>query len=196
MDVVKALWSVAIVSSVLLVLQLIFSIVSGADHHDIGPDTGGLDHHDGGVSVDSDHGTDFEGFFRPFTVKNLIAFFAGFSWGTLAFLGFGFGLGSSLFVGIFIGLALVVFTGFLMFQLCKLTHSGTLTLQSYVNSNGHVYLTIPGYEEQGHGTVIVNVFGSSREHDAITTSFKKLEAGEPVRVVGTQGNLLIVEPLT
>lgn len=71
-----------------------------------------------------------------------------------------------------------------------LQSSGTLDTRDSAGATGTVYLTIP---EKGIGRVNIRFKGRLRECDAMEIHGGKLDTGTPVRVVGVNDSILMVE---
>ena len=175
----KIYWCLAIPFSLLMVVQLIMTF-AGADS-DVDTDAG-TDHHDG----------DEGGEFQIFTIKNFIVFFTVLGWGGLGFLGMGFGNILSLVFASVIGFMAMLLMAFILYSMSRMVDSGTLKMRNAIGRNGEVYLRIPG-NKSGVGKISLNVQGSVRELDAITTDAQDIPSGSLVMVVDViNGNILLV----
>jgi len=76
---------------------------------------------------------------------------------------------------------------FMLFQ--KLQSSGTIMPDDAIGAQGKVYLTIP---ENGTGRVLVYVQNRLREYDAKSINNTKIDTGQIIHVLKTQGPILIV----
>ena len=82
-----------------------------------------------------------------------------------------------------------------MRSLLKLSEDNTFDLSKTVGKTGDVYLTIPP-KRSGKGKVFISVNGSTRELDAITDNEESLKNGALIKIVGIEGDLLVVESLS
>ena len=153
-----------------------------------GPDfihTGSHDMADAHTEVQ--HGLDG---FRFFTVRGIIAFLSVFGW-----------TGSALvqatapvvvFVIAFLsGLAAMTLIGLAFWGILRLQESGNLDYTHSIGLQGEVYLPIPPVRT-GIGKVNVTLQGTLIEVDAITDETERLPTGSRVRVVGLEGNNVLL----
>lgn len=184
----KVFYTIAIATSVVLVLQLILTVL-GLDGHgdvdtdvgDVDADMGGIDHHDTGVGV--------------LSVRTIVAFFTGFGWGGVAALESGSGLIASILIALLCGGILMSAVFFLMRGLYGLRYSGTLDYRNAVGRAGSVYLPIPAGME-GPGQIEVLVQGRLCVVRAFTRAPQRIANHARVRVVDVlDQQTLLVEPL-
>lgn len=175
-------WYLAIGASLIFIVQTIMTFI-GADS-------------DTGMDADFDSNLDADAYpFQLFSLRNLVNFLLGFGWAgatlyktiennlLLAIVAFIVGL---IFIGIFF---------FIMRTMMKLAEDNTFSLESSIGKTGDVYLAIPP-ARQGKGKVFISVKGSTKELDAITDSTEEIKQNALIKVVGVQGDLLVVEPLS
>ncbi|MFH1529370.1 MAG: hypothetical protein ABIK09_01405 [Pseudomonadota bacterium] len=190
------LWGLALFSTAFFLVQTVMTIVAGGLDADTDADMfgdgdmGGADH--GHAGDHGDHGASFLG--QYFTIRNMVAFFLGFSWGGLAFLELG--LGTPLVVGLatLVGLIFVAVVMGIMRGLSGLRHSGTLSLDNAVGVTGTVSISIPR-EMGGEGKVSLVVQGRLMDLNAVTGG-PELRVGAAIRVTGLVGNKLAVKAAT
>ena len=72
----------------------------------------------------------------------------------------------------------------------RLQSSGTVDINKSVGCEGTVYLTIP---QEGTGRVQVYTGNRLMELDAKSGNSDEIKTGESIKVVGVQGNILVVE---
>lgn len=171
----------AVIGGIFVALRIVFLFMgfSGDLHTDI--DMGGHDidlHHS-----DSDYG------FKVLSIQGLSSFLMMFGLVGLALhsdskMGMLVSLGGALISGC----AAIWLIGKLFSVFIRLQSSGTISIEDTLGAQGSVYMTIP---ENGTGRVLVKVRNSLREFDA--TSLERLETGVPIRVLGVDGNVLLVE---
>lgn len=73
----------------------------------------------------------------------------------------------------------------------KLHSSGTIKTDSFINQEGIVYLTI---KENSIGKVNVTIGNRSREYSAKSLDGKEIPTDTPIKVIRSEGELLIVTP--
>lgn len=175
-------WYIAIGASVIFIIQTIMTFV-GADA-DTGIDADFDGNLDGGDSP-----------FQLFSLRNLINFLLGFGWA-----------GVSLYTAIennvllaivafLVGLLFIAFFFFIMRALLKLSEDNSFKIEDTIGKTADVYLSIPA-AKTGKGKVFISVKGSTHELSAITNSVDEIKNGSLVKVVGIEGDILIVSPLT
>jgi hypothetical protein len=76
----------------------------------------------------------------------------------------------------------------------KLQHDGTMHVENALEQVGTVYLTIKAGEGRT-GKVSIVVQGALRTLEAISADESEIKTGTEVKVVGTCGSLLVVEPI-
>lgn len=163
----KTLWIIALVVSLIFVIQLILTLI-------------GMDGSDG---VDADFDSNLEGGSAPFQLfsfRNLTNFLIGFSWGGIAF----YETISNKFlltvVALLIGIFMLLVFFLIIRQIMKLAQNNVMKMESAIGETCEVYLTIPG-EGKGKGKVHVKVNQTLRELDAITDG-ETLPTGTMVKV--------------
>lgn len=177
----RALWYVALPTSLIFLLQTILTFVGS----------------DSGDGINADFDGDLEGAeapFQLFTLRNLINFLLGFSWTAITFYHSIANYTLLLLISAAVGLAFVWLFFFIIKQITKLAEDNTFKLEDALQKSGTVYLSIPGHKE-GPGKISISVKGSQKELSAISLS-ERIETGASVRVIGIEGgNLLIVEKI-
>ena len=179
----KILWAIAIIFSVLFLIQTIISAIGG---------DGGEAHGDADDTVGDDDGIGYQ----FFTIKNLVAFFTMFGWvGVAAYNG---GLNQVLVIvaALVGGVAMVLIMAFLFRNVSKLKHSGTMEIGNAMDQVGQTYLFIPA-KRGGMGKVHVKVQGSLRELQALTDDVADIPTGKIIRVTGIlNNNILLVTAIS
>ncbi len=176
-------WGIAIVFSVLFVIQFVLSLIG----FDFDTDT------DIDISTDTDVGHDFDADFTVFSVRSIIAFFTFFGWaGVLALNAGATGLIALAFASAS-GLGAMFLVGYLMYKFSQLGISGNVDVNDALYNVGEVYFTIPPHKK-GRGKVHISINGSLRELDAITNG-ESLTTGAKIKVVEVLSDeLILVEP--
>lgn len=181
--VLKFFYGIAILSGVVLVLQMIAVFLLGDHDTDVGDfsDVEGLDHHDSGTGL--------------LSVKSITAFFSGFSWTAIGFIRMGLTMPLVLLFAGLIGVGMMFLIYFLMRSLMKLSDSGTM---DYINAVGHpgtVYVTIPPAKGPG-GQVETMIQGRLVTAEAIQRGTDPLRPGAKVTIIEKVGvSTLLVEPV-
>jgi len=174
-------WGIALIASLFFVFVII-STIMGGDGGDF----------DGDVDADIDGDTGIG--FQFFTFKNLVAFFTIFGWSGIACLDADYSKGVTVLISSLCGLAMMFIMAFLIYQIMKLTSSGTLKMKNAVGQIGEVYLTL-GANRSRIGKVQITVQGSLRELQALTDADTDLTTNTVVKVQEVTANgILIVEP--
>jgi len=178
----KIYWCIAISFSVLFVLQIILTFFGG-DIDDVEADG------DSDVSIDSDHGIDFQ----FITLKNLVAFFTIFGWAGVACLDGGLSVGKSVLISSISGLVMMSIMASIVYFMGKLTDNGTLNMNNAIGKVGSVYLPIPA-KRNGFGKVQIKVQGL-QTLDAMTDNDEEIKTGSVVEVMEILNNeILVVKP--
>lgn len=178
----KVYFCVAVLFTVVLVVQLILMLVGVGNDADADADVAddGIEGVDGGLAL--------------FTVKGLISFFAVGGW-----TGFALADGTvqpvlAVLISIGAGLIALVAIGFIMKWIVGLASSGTVSIENAVNKVGEVYLTIPE-SCKATGKITIELQGKLTELDALTENASPIKTGAKIKVVRIDGDTCIVEPL-
>ena len=180
-------WSVALITSALFVIQVALTFI-GLGHGDVDVDFQAADATpDGGLE-----GVD--GAMQIFTVRNVINFLLGVSWGGVCLWDVIPSRVLLAVVSVFIGLCFVGLFLLLYRQMMRLQASGNIRIESAVGQVCQVYLRIPS-GRSGAGKVQISINNSVREYDALTDG-DALPTGTDVKVVeAINATTLLVEPL-
>ena len=172
----KIFYVVAIVSGVVLALQMVLTLIGS----DTDFDADGMDAGEGG-----DTGL--------FSIRTVGAFFTGFGWTGVSMLYNGYGLGAATFAATVVGMIFLGMVLYLMRYMFSLREEGTLDYSNAIGEVGNVYLPIPP-KRKGMGQVEVLVQGRMRTVRALTDHDKKLGNRTAVRVKALidQQTLLVV----
>jgi hypothetical protein len=167
------LWCIALLFSLLFLIQTIVSFfIGGGDRDSFG---------------DDGHG-DSSSFF---TLRNMIAFFTMFGWTGLAAYKSGIPNAWVVVIAVAAGVLTVYMLYFLMQKASKLRQSGTLQMKNAVNQVGETYLRIPG-QRGGMGKVQIQVQGRLVELDAMTDDSDDIATGKPIKVVNTLNERILL----
>lgn len=154
----------------------------------------GLDH-DFSVDVNHDIETDdSSGDIQFLTIKNVIAFMVGLSWGTLAaYRDFHYSQWSSIGIGALSGIVLILLHVTFMFIMKKFEQKQIPSLNGAIGKIGTAYLPIPDFQDMGiGGKLTVEVDGTLKTLDAISSN-GIIQTGKRAKVISVDGNILIVE---
>lgn len=176
----QSFWWVAIIASLIFLIQLIFTII-GTDFTDgLGADFDG--------DLDAVHGP-----FQLFSFRNLINFLMGFGWSGVAFY---HNFQNQMFLVILaaiVGCMFVIIFFIVIKQIMKLTEDNTFNIDKLVGKTAEVYLRIPE-QKSGKGKVQVSLNGSNHELLAVTET-EEIPSGNLVKIVRIEEKILIVEKI-
>lgn len=207
----KLFWAIATFFSSIFLLQALLTLIGFHGHsgdtdmsvsHDIGHDVGhdinhGVDHvvshvdHDDSARLEDPSDSGFS-FAQYFTIRNMVAFFVGFSWTGLACLDYGMNIFFTTLVSSLVGLMFVTVVVLVMTGLSKLSSDGTVKLSSAVGGIARVSIEIPALYN-GQGKVLITISERFREIEAVTGASKPLKKNQEVKVVGVLSGQLVVE---
>lgn len=176
----QSFWWVAIIASLIFLVQLIFTII-GTDLSD-------------GLGADFDGNLDVvHGPFQLFSFRNLINFLMGFGWTGVAFY---HNIQNQMFLIILatlVGILFVVIFFVVIKQILKLTEDNTFNIDKLIGKTAEVYLRIPA-EKSGKGKIQVSLNGTNHELLAITET-EEIASGTIVKVIRVEDKILIVEKI-
>lgn len=176
----QSFWWVAIIASLIFLVQLIFTII-GTDLSDgLGADFDG--------NLDAVHGP-----FQLFSFRNLINFLMGFGWTGVAFF---HSIQNQMFLIILaalVGILFVVIFFVVIKQILKLTEDNTFNIDKLIGKTAEVYLRIPE-ARSGNGKIQVSLNGTNHELLAITET-GEIASGSLVRIIRVEEKVLIVEKI-
>ncbi|MEP0263122.1 hypothetical protein [Dokdonia sp.] len=174
----QVFWSIALIASVFFVFVLVTTLIGG--------DTDGID---GDVDADVEGDTGIG--FQFFSFKNIVAFFTIFGWSGISFLEAGMSKGIVVLLAAVCGLAMMFVMAFLVYQMHKMTSSGTLKMKNAIGQIGEVYLTI-GANRSRMGKVQITVQGTLRELDALTDEDADLSTHTVITVKEITSNGILI----
>ena len=169
------LWCIALLFSLLFLIQTVVSFFIGGDHSDI--DAAGDDGHGDATQF--------------FTLRNMIAFFTMFGWSGLAAYKSGISNVWVTVIAVASGCLMVYLLYFLMQKAGKLKQSGTLQMKNAVSQIGETYLRIPA-QRGGIGKVQLQVQGRFMELEAMTDDTEDIATGRPIKVVSTLNERILL----
>ncbi|WP_420631510.1 NfeD family protein [Candidatus Leptofilum sp.] len=179
-------WSSAIIGGMLFLFRTLLLFLAG--------DVDGMDMDGVDGDFDPDFGdADTDLSFKLLSLQGITAFFMMFGLSGLAFLSGGVsdvlsGLGSVV-IGVFsVWVVSLIFAFFTRMQA-----DGTLRSVNAIGQTGTVYLRIP---PNGTGQIQVTIQGGLKIYNAKSATNEEIATGEPVKVVDTIGeSLLIIEKI-
>jgi glucan phosphoethanolaminetransferase (alkaline phosphatase superfamily) len=174
----KFFWFIAILFSILFILQMFMTFLGGGDTAAVG---------DADTFIDGDAGIGSQ----FFTIKNLIFFFTLFGWTGVVGIQNDWNRTITVVAAVMAGVAMVVMMLFLIRSLMKMESSGTMKIQNALNTIGKAYLPIPA-NRKGTGKVQLKVQGSIHELIAITDDNADIATGSVVKVKGIIGDELLL----
>lgn len=181
-------WILALVSSVIFVIQAIMTFVGFDSDADIeladAPDA---------IPESGDADFDADGF-HLISVKSVVSFILGFGWTGVLFwdsIESPFLLGLLAFV---VGMIFMSLIAFLLFQIRKLDKDNTFRVEKVIGMNAEVYLRIPAARKDS-GKINVSLHGSMHELEALTDG-EEIPTGGKVKILAkVDGETVIVERL-
>jgi len=173
---IKIYWAIAIVSSIVFLIQTIVSLI-GIGDFETDLDAGGGD------------GMDSSGFSDLLSMRNAINFLLGLGWSGVCFydrISNGFILA---LVSIIFGLAFVAIFIYVFKKMMKLESNGAFDINTAIGKTCDVYLRIPA-NRAGTGKVQISFSGSVQELDAVTDG-EMIPSGSKVTVVEILNNKIL-----
>jgi membrane protein implicated in regulation of membrane protease activity len=180
-------WIFTIIGGTLFLLRTLMMFIGG-DLSDDALDTA----LESGADPSADHGSDGDASFKLLSLQGLTAFFMMFGLVGLAFLNTSLPSFLSVIGGTAAGLATFWALRLIFSQMTRLQSEGTIHLKNTIGTQGSVYLNIP---KDGTGQVQIVAQGALKVFDATSTSKQDLATGEKIRVIGLDGNTLVVEKI-
>jgi hypothetical protein len=176
----RMFWYIAIPVSVIFVIQTVMTFFGG-DASEMG---------DADIDVDGGDATPFQ----LFSFRNLINFLLGFGWAGLSLYSSITNPTLLIFAALIIGCLFVYMFFLIISQLMKLAEDGSFRMESTINKNAEVYLTIPA-NKSAKGKVLISIKGSVRELDAITDG-EAIPTSSLVKVIRVENEkILVVEKI-
>jgi len=177
----RVFWFIAIPASIIFIIQTILTFI-GADATD---------------GLDADFDSNLEGgdsTFQLFSIRNLINFLLGFSWGGISFYSTIDNKTLLITVAFAIGASFIFLFFVVIQQLQKLAENNSFRIEMTLNKTAEVYLTIPE-RKSGQGKILVSVNGSFHELPAMTEN-EKIPSSTLVKIVKIENNNIpIVEKI-
>ncbi len=180
-------WIFTIIGGTLFILRTLMMFIGGELSDDA------LDAAlESGVDPSGDHGADSDAGFKLLSLQGLTAFFMMFGLVGLALLNTALPSFLSVIGGTVAGLLTFAALRLIFTQMKRLQSEGTIHLKNTIGTQGSVYLNIP---RNGTGQVQIVAQGALKVFDATSNSKQNLVTGEKIRVIGLDGNTLVVEKI-
>lgn len=181
-------WILAIVSSVIFIIQAIMTFVGFDSDSDIeladAPDA---------IPESGDSDFDADGF-HLISIKSVVSFILGFGWTGVLFWNT---IESPLLLGLLafvVGMIFMSLIAFLLFQIKKLDKDNTFRIEKVIGTNAEVYLRIPA-RRKDTGKINVSLNGSMHELEALTDG-EEIPTGAKVKITAkVDGETVIVEKI-
>ncbi len=170
---------IGIVSSVLLVVQLILMLVS----------FGGMESDADGAfddDIDSDSGLSY------FSLKSITAFFVLCGWSGFAAASYIDNIWAPILISVAAGLAAFFGFALAMRGFLKLRCSGNLETEKLVGMSATTYVSIPS-SHGGRGKITLTAQGKYMELDAVTDEEEKIRVDEVVEILKMDGDCALVK---
>jgi len=172
----KTFWYIALPVSLFFIIQTVMTIMGAGD---------------GDTDVDTHS---FESPMELFTLRNMVNFLLGFSWGGISFYSTISNKPLLVAIALIIGLSFVAMFFYLIKQIKKLEEDNTFNIEEIKGNVADVYLRIPE-SLTGNGKIHVSHKGTLHELEAVTDQ-GLIPTGEKVLVLDVQpGNIVLVRRL-
>ena len=182
----KVFFYIAVIGTVLLVVQIILMLVSFGGDADVDGDFGGdgdFDTPDGGLGV------------SLFTLKGLTAFFAIGGWVGLLILQINSkNIALAIIVSLVSGLFSMVLVALALRGIAKLQCNGNLDKEKLIGKEATVYVSIAP-SRTGRGKIVLTTQGAYTELDAVTDDAERIPVDERVVISEIGSDYMVVKRL-
>lgn len=182
----KIYFIIAVVASILLVIQIVLMLFSlgGASDMDFDGDFDGVD-----GDMDADGGLSF------FTIKGMTAFFALGGWcGFAAAMGLPGNIWAPILTAVATGTVALLGVGFAMRGIARMQCSGNIVKHKLVGQSATVYVSIPE-SRKGRGKIVLTAQDTYLEIDAMTDDEERIPVDTRVKIVEYNEDFALVERL-
>ena len=182
----KIYFIIAVVASILLVIQIVLMLFSlgGASDMDFDGDFDGVD-----GDMDADGGLSF------FTIKGMTAFFALGGWcGFAAAMGLPGNIWAPILIAVATGTVALLGVGFAMRGIARMQCSGNIVKHKLVGQSATVYVSIPE-SRKGRGKIVLTAQDTYLEVDAMTDDEERIPVDTRVKIVEYNEDFALVERL-
>ena len=182
-------WIIAISSTVVFVILLLFSFFGAEPGSDIsGTEVNVGDVHSGDVGI----ADGFSGFIISF--KSIMSFLMMFGWAGILSQSYKLSTIGTLLIAFITGFVALFAVAGLLFFVTRMTQSGTLKMENAIGKSGQVILKIPP-KKQGFGQIQINIQGGLQTLDAVCEEAEEIKSGSNVMVIDLlEDNTLLVVP--
>lgn len=171
-------WYIAIPVSLIFLAQAALTLLAGGDA-DVHTDTD-IGHVDSPMEL--------------FTLRNLINFLLGFSWGGICFYSTIDNKNLLVIAALAVGVIFVTLFFYIIQQIKKLEENNVFDYQNVIGQKAEVYLRIPG-KQHGKGKINVSYNGAMHELDAVS-DHETIATGDKVLILEVlPDQVLLVKPL-
>ena len=182
----KVFFYIAVIGTVLLVVQIILMLVSFGGDADVDGDFGGdgdFDTPDGGLGV------------SLFTLKGLTAFFVIGGWVGLLILQIYYkDIALAIIVSLVSGLFSMVLVALALRGIAKLQCNGNLDKEKLIGKEATVYVSIAP-SRTGRGKIVLTAQGAYTELDAVTDDAERIPVDERVVISEIGSDYMVVKRL-
>ena len=182
----KIYFIIAVVASILLVIQIVLMLFSlgGASDMDFDGDFDGVD-----GDMDADGGLSF------FTIKGMTAFFALGGWcGFAAAMGLPGNIWAPILIAVATGTVALLGVGFAMRGIARMQCSGNIVKHKLVGQSATVDVSIPE-SRKGRGKIVLTAQDTYLEIDAMTDDAERIPVDTRVKIVEYNEDFALVERL-
>jgi membrane protein implicated in regulation of membrane protease activity len=180
-------WAFTIIGGTLFILRTFMMFIGGSFSDDT------LDAAlEASDAPTSDHNADGDASFKLLSLQGLTSFFMMVGLVGLALLRTNLPTIASVIGGTAAGLLSFWVLSLIFSQMKRLQSEGTIHAKNTVGAEGSVYLSIP---KNGTGQVQIVAQGALKIFDATSKNKHMLSNGDKIRVVGVDGNILVVEKI-
>ena len=182
----KIYFIIAVVASILLVIQIVLMLFSlgGASDMDFDGDFDGVD-----GDMDADGGLSF------FTIKGMTAFFALGGWcGFAAAMGLPGNIWAPILIAVATGTVALLGVGFAMRGIARMQCSGNIVKHKLVGQSATVYVSIPE-GRKWRGKIVLTAQDTYLEIDAMTDDEERIPVDTRVKIVEYNEDFALVERL-
>jgi len=177
----RVYWIIAIVATVLFVIQMISVFVLGDLDVQVAGDTD--------FDIANDSGMPYQ----FFTFRNLVGFFTVFAWSGLASIASDNSMGTTLTISTISGVAMMALMSVLFYFVSRMTDSGTMKYKNAIGKVATTYIPIKA-KRGGMGKVQIEIQNSYHELDAMTDEDEDIPTNSIVEVIDLiSGNILLVK---
>jgi uncharacterized membrane protein YciS (DUF1049 family) len=174
---------IALIATTVLLIQLILAFISGVEFHS-------------GSDIAAHHGDISEPHFQLLTIRNIVAFFAVFSWSGLAFHQHHFSTTLTVIFSFICGLVMMIIVSSIFYLLFKLQSDGTIKDTEVIKAVGQTAVVYLPISNTIMGKINITLQGRQIEINAITKDSVLIPTGSLVKVLQVINNQALVERIS